>query len=401
MDRRSFAALLAAPMLAPALRLAEGALGNRVRQGVNPPDDVFMKDLGRIMEIAGVPGIAMGVVRDRRLAWQHYQGVMDTRTNERVSADTMWPAASLSKPVFALAVLRLVDEGKLDLDRPLKSYAPGHAPDDARGDTITARHVLSHSSGLRNWRNRTDQPLVPAFDPGTRFQYSGEGIYYLQHAVERITDMPFARFIEERLLAPLGMTSSTYLWNKEAATRLVSGHDQGQVRTVYNKEYIAQLERYADAQHRAVADFRHEDMVAAVQAFTPPQPPVPNFLVPNAAGSLLTTVGDYSAFLVELLYGGNKAVDLAPRTLTMMTTPQTRINSALSWGLGVGIEESARDGSFLWHWGDNGAWKNFMVAHPRTGSALVVFTNGSRGLNVARRAVAAATGDERAAFLWL
>jgi hypothetical protein len=87
-----------------------------------------------------------------------------------------------------------------------------------------------------------------------------------------------------------------------------------------------------------------------------------------------------------------------------MTTPKTRINRALSWGLGIGLEQQAAgsaDPDYLWHWGDNGPWKNFVLAHPATRSAIVVFTNGSRGLNIANRVMTAATGQQHAAFLWL
>jgi len=73
-------------------------------------------------------------------------------------------------------------------------------------------------------------------------------------------------------------------------------------------------------------------------------------------------------------------------------------------GLGIGLEQQfdvASDPNFLWHWGDNGSWKNFVLAHPESKSAIVVFTNGSRGLNVANRVMTAATGRQHAAFLWL
>ena len=124
LDRSEFAALVMAPMIARAVAIS--ALGNGPTHSIAPairiPDGVFLNGLAREMEIAGVPGIAIGLVQERRLAWEHYQGVTDATTRQAVSADTMWPAASLSKPVVALAALRLVDEGRLDLDRPLRSY---------------------------------------------------------------------------------------------------------------------------------------------------------------------------------------------------------------------------------------------------------------------------------------
>jgi len=356
------------------------------------------------MEIAGVPGLSMSVVQEGHVAWTHYRGVMDATTNQPVSSETLWPAASLSKPAFAFAALHLVDEGKLDLDRPLKSYVPDHAPDDARGNKIAARHVLSHSSGLRNWRQRADQPLVPDFEPGARFQYSGEGIYYLQRAVEHITSMGFEQFMEERLFNPLGMTSSTYSWRRDIAARLVSGHDQGQPRQSPSKDLAQRLLDVAEQQKKPLATFKHEDVVASMQSMSPAPPPLPNFMIPNAAASLLTTPTDYARFLIELLENHNAAIDLKPATRKLMFTAQSRINSALQWGLGIGLEQQfdvASDPNFLWHWGDNGSWKNFVLAHPESKSAIVVFTNGSRGLNVANRVMTAATGRQHAAFLWL
>ena len=137
---------------------------------------------------------------------------------------------------------------------------------------------------------------------------------------------------------------------------------------------------------------------------SPPPPTLPNFMIPNAAASLLTTPTDYSRFLIELLEKHNAVVDLTPATRKLMITQQSRINRALGWGLGIGIElqaDAAGDPNFLWHWGDNGPWKNFVLAHPESKSAVVVFTNGSRGLNVANRVITAATGRSHEAFLWL
>ena len=399
--RREFAISLLAPVLARSLGFGSTPM---LAPAINPPNADFLSRLPEIMEIAGVPGLSMSVVQEGRVAWTHYRGVMDATTNQPVSSETLWPAASLSKPAFAFAALHLVDEGKLDLDRPLKSYVPDHAPDDARGNKIAARHVLSHSSGLRNWRQRADQPLVPDFEPGARFQYSGEGIYYLQRAVEHITSMGFEQFMEERLFNPLGMTSSTYSWRRDIAARLVSGHDQGQPRQSPSKDLAQRLLDVAEQQKKPLATFKHEDVVASMQSMSPAPPTLPNFMIPNAAASLLTTPTDYARFLIELLENHNAAIDLKPATRKLMFTAQSRINSALQWGLGIGLEQQfdvASDPNFLWHWGDNGSWKNFVLAHPESKSAIVVFTNGSRGLNVANRVMTAATGRQHAAFLWL
>jgi len=134
--RREFAISLLAPVLARSLGFGSTPM---LAPAINPPNADFLSRLPQIMEIAGVPGLSMVVVPEGRVAWTHYRGVMDATTNQPVSSETLWPAASLSKPAFAFAALHLVDEGKLDLDRPLKSYVPDHAPDDARPQSQLAR----------------------------------------------------------------------------------------------------------------------------------------------------------------------------------------------------------------------------------------------------------------------
>lgn len=405
-DRREF--LLSAAV--PLATLAVGPRGSLARASglathtspdvIRPPSKDFLDALPRMMEIAGVPGLGMAVVQDGRMTWQTYIGVADAATRQSITADTLWPAASLSKPVFAFAALRLADDGKLDLDRPLKAYVPDHAPADARGDRITARHVLTHSSGLRNWRGRPDQPLVPDFEPGTKFQYSGEGYYYLLRAVEHITGMGFEQFMQEHVLGPLGMRASTYAWRADITTRLVSGHDQGQPRTNFSADFAARLLTFAEQGGRKLASFTSEDVAAAMGRMTPAPAILPNFMIPNAAASLITNPTEYAAFVAQLVTGGNAAVSPNATSRALMFTSHTPINAALSWGVGLGQESHGAE-HFAWHWGDNGNWKNFLLIHSASRSALVVFTNGSRGLSVANRIVTAATGSDHEAFLWL
>lgn len=400
-DRRRFVATGILPAAAALLRpTVLRAAPPAPAAAIHPPTTQFLAELPRLMEVAGVPGVAMAVVQDEHVTWQDFKGVADAGTRRPANADALWPAASLSKPVFAYAALKLVDEGRLDLDKPLKSYVPDHAPADPRGDKITARHVLSHSSGLRNWRNRIDQPLVPDFEPGTKFQYSGEGYYYLLRAVEHITGLGFEQFMEERLFGPLGMKSSTYAWRPDVPGRLVTGHDQGQPRQNFMLDFSTRLLAYAEQQGKPLASFTSEDVAAAMTKMTPAPTILPNFMIPNCAGSLLTTPAEYGAFLSQLVSGQNRSVALKPETRDLMFTSVTPINAALSWGLGLGQENHAGE-KYAWHWGDNGNWKNFVLVHPSTRSAVVIFTNASRGLNIARRVVTAATDSEHEAFLWL
>jgi CubicO group peptidase (beta-lactamase class C family) len=205
--------------------------------------------------------------------------------------------------------------------------------------------------------------------------------------------------MEEVVFGPLGMKSSTYGWRADTDARLVTGHNRSQPARAPNREFAGRLLQYAQQQNKSFVSFTHEDIVAAMGVLKPAPPTLPNFIIPNAAASLLTTVSDYAAFLNALMSAAGP-VPLKPDTRGQMWSTQTRINSALSWGLGWGLESNAGR-EYIWHWGDNGNWKNFVLAHAASRSAIVVFTNGNNGMRVCERLVSAAAGFDPLAFGWL
>lgn len=276
---------------------------------------------------------------------------------------------------------------------------PDHAPADPRGDKVTARHVLSHSSGYRNWR-QAGQTLIPEFDPGTRFQYSGEGFYYLQRALESVERKGFEQVMLDLTLVPFGMQASTFAWRQGFESRVVTGHTRGVPVRQPSRDFAARLLQFAIDRGRPLRSFTHADTVAAMAAAEPSPPALPNYMLPNAAGSLLTTVRDYAAFMEQVLEVEDMQYRLAAATRQAMITPSTRLNSVLSWGLGWGIERGAGR-EYIWHWGDNGPFKNFVLAHPVSKSGVVVFTNGSNGLRVCEAIVESAAGQAIAAFDWV
>lgn len=143
----------------------------------------------------------------------HGFGVKNAKIGLPVTAETVFEAASLSKPVFAYGVLKLIDQGKLGLDVPLTTYLPKPYIDgDERLNKITARIVLSHRTGFPNWRGKPS--LKICFTPGERFSYSGEGYIYLQRVVEHITGKPLNEYITEAVFTPLGMANSSYVWRQ-------------------------------------------------------------------------------------------------------------------------------------------------------------------------------------------
>jgi len=170
-----------------------------------------------------VPGVSIAGIQRGKTIWVHGFGVKEDGTSQPVTAETVFEAASLSKPVFAYGVLKLVDRGKLGLDVPLTTYLPKpYIPGDQRLAKITARIVLSHRTGFPNWRDGNS--LAIYFTPGERFSYSGEGYIYLQRVVEQITGKPLNTFMTETVFEPLGMSRSSYVWRPEFDALTATGH---------------------------------------------------------------------------------------------------------------------------------------------------------------------------------
>jgi CubicO group peptidase (beta-lactamase class C family) len=398
MNRRAFLHLAAAStVVTPSLK---GLASTKAATGsIHPPDNTFVATLPHLLDLATLPGLGMAVVGPGQPVWQHDLGVANVTSKTPITADSLFPAASLGKPIFACVVVKLAEEGAIDLDRPLNQYLQEDALTGQWGDKVTARHVLTHSTGLPNWRSQNDQKLTPAFEPGTRFQYSGEGFFHLQRVVERITGSGFESIMDYRIFKPLGMSSSTYIWLADAKDRLVAGHNGPN--PFYNRDINAMVFEVIQSSGKPLSFWTTEQTADALMKKTgKPTPPQPNEFIPNVAFSLLTTVSDYARFLTALVDPQNPTLGLSPKMQTAMQTPVSHLNSALSWGLGIGIEQV--DGqSYLWQWGDNGGWKNFILAHPRTQTAIVTFTNGKNGQRVNERILRAATGIEHPAFLWV
>jgi CubicO group peptidase (beta-lactamase class C family) len=292
----------------------------------------------RVLELLAereTPGAAVGLVDggERTIL------TAGTRGADRglVEHDTIFAAASLTKPVFALGVMSLIDDGVFEMDRPLSEYlSDPYLAEDDRAAPITARMVLSHTTGLPNWREGSDDRvhppdagLRPRWVPGTRWGYSGEGFSYLQHVVEQLCAAPIGDLLAERVFRPLGMIDSSFSWPDADEPRLAIGHDNNGV---------------------------------AKPLFRPPG-------AKAAAGGLFTTAPDYLRFLEHCLTHEHR-----------MFVEQAQIDQELSWGLGWGIEIGQH--TAVWQWGDDPGYKNFVIGRPTDRLGLVVLTNGDRGAEV-------------------
>lgn len=361
------------------------------------PTAELLRTLPRLLELAAVPGLSLASVDEGRV-FSKASGRASLDPRRRVSDDTVFEAASLGKPIFAYAVLRLADAGRLDLDRPLFDYLPAPDADTPRMRRVTARHVLTHTSGLPNWRH-ANGPLSPATEPGETYEYSGEGFFFLQRVVERITDRPVARHLRTDVLEPLGMRESAWVWRDEYEGRMAVGYDDaGEPAEVY-AAIGRRTAAIAREWRKPVEEWRYEDSVRTVPLVNPAWPVLPIYMVPNVAASLLTTARDYARFLAHVVAApGVSGLVLGEPLRQAMTSPQVRLNSALAWGLGWGIQDDEY-GRTLWHWGANNGFRNFCLADPANGRAVVVLTNSGNGPRVYERVIVSLTGHDHPAFL--
>ena len=281
--------------------------------------------------------------------------------SEAVGADTIFEAASMSKPLFTYGVLQLVQEGRLDLDRPLVEILGGPYPDaDPRHDRITARMVLTHTSGFPNWREggrRSGGPLAIHFEPGTQQRYSGEGFLMLQRAVEKLTGMPLEKFMQQRVLDPLGMAQSSYVWRPSFSPLAAAGHTR-------------------------------EGQLPATKR--------PLYVEGNAALTLYTTPSDYAQFLIEMMRRDRSAPhSLSAESLGAMLAahPITGKRAAteaegddavgvVTFGLGWRVDNSAA-GLRVHHSGSNRTgFRCYTEFYPATGDGIVIMTNSANGHRV-------------------
>ena len=359
----------------------------------------LLSNIPRLLDLAMVPGLAVGVVQNGAI-WMRGFGRVKAGQERSVDEGTIFEAASLGKPLCAYAALRLVDAGVLSLDRPLCDYLALPDGSNDRMRRVTLRHVLSHTTGLPNWRKEVG-PLEPASDPGSTFSYSGEAFFYLQRVMESVTGTPFAHLMRDQVLTPLGMASSSFVWQPEFADRMATGHDADGRPLEIMAAIGRRIAVLADEWHRPLLDWRYPEAVKAVTQVNPAWPELPLYMVPNAATSLLTTVADYVRFVARVVGGeGDAGLSLAGNTIRAMLTPVITLNRELSWGLGWGLER-AGDGFLVWQWGANNSFRNFVIADPANNQAVVVFTNGENGPRVYERVIAGVTGSDHAAFLWV
>ncbi|MDF2773240.1 MAG: serine hydrolase [Geminicoccaceae bacterium] len=363
MRRRDFLATASRAALGLAGTSLVGCRGRKAPSADRPPPatsepgEVVAELEERIpgwMQETATPGVSIAIIQAAKVAWRRAFGVKDAASTTPVDPDTMFEAASMSKPVFAYVVMKLCETGLMDLDTPLTRYASDRILEgDPRLDLVTARHVLSHTAGFQNWRSEKT-PLAIHFTPGEKFLYSGEGYHYLQTVVTGLIGQPFETFMSARLLAPFGMTSSGYVWTDVFARRMARPHDASGKPIDNKKSSPEDVARY------------------------------------GSAGAMLSTPTDYAKFMIEVIAPKpSDANRLTRESVAEMLRSHVKIESnqyPASWALGWQIfHNNGRD--FIYHGGDNEGFHCASVASVEGRSGLVVMTNGEAGTSVLRNII--------------
>jgi CubicO group peptidase (beta-lactamase class C family) len=319
-------------------------------------DAAFEHQVQTAMAEARVAGLALAVVRGGQVVFERHYGVADRSTGRPLAAPAVMYGASLTKAAFAHLVMQLVDEGVVTLDQPLGEILPGLAQEaewsdlspDARWQRITLRHLLSHTSGLPNWRwVLPDRRLAILYEPGSRYVYSGEGIQLAQRVIEHRTGEPVGALMQRRVFDRFGMRDTSLTWRADFEGRAAQGHGRdGQV-----------------TGHRRAPRAR-------------------------AAGSMDTTLTDMALLLAAVLRGDG----LSPAARREMIGPQWPIRSprqfpshwpgdttvnqgiGLSAGLGWIVHRSPHGPVFFKEGNDEGT-NNFMFGRVDRQDGLVLLAN--------------------------
>lgn len=309
--------------------------------------EAFLK---RLMSEYHVTALSVAVLDQGRTVFARTLGSLSA--GAPADARTVFRAASLTKPVFAYLVMKLVDEGVLGLDTPLCRYLdkplheyPAYASlrGDARVERMTARLLLSHQGGLPNWRRvRPDGPIRFHSDPGDRFAYSGEGYCLLQFVIEQVTGRGLATLARDKVFEPLGMRDTSFLWEARFDGRFAVDLD-GPLGGLVQKTRLSA----------------------------------------NAAASLVTNAPDYARFAAAVMSGeglspGARAAMLEPRVAltsrSLFSAPGTDrgANRAhkMAWTPGWGTFED-QHGPALFHVGMEEGCENYVELFPGRGLGAV------------------------------
>ncbi len=351
--------------------------------------DSLTSKIKQLVTDGNVHGLAITVFEDNEISYQKAFGFKDFPNQLPLTDSTNIYGASLSKAVFGVLVMQLVQDSLIELDTPLESYLPKKIYEyepltkwhddysalekDTLYHKITARMCLSHTSGFPNWRwFEPDQTLRVKFEPGSRYSYSGEGLVYLQVVLEKMLNKGLEEIAQERIFMPLEMTNTSYEWKDQFAKDFAYGHQASG----------ATYEKDTDNE-------------------------------PRSASTLETTAGDYNKFILALLKGNL----INQRAEKELFKPQIKIKSLaqfgplsrkdstlndqiqLAYGLGWGLLQTPYGfGAFKEGHGDG--FQHYSIIFPETGKGVIIMTISDNGESIFKELLEVTIKDVYTPWKW-
>ncbi len=355
---------------------------------------VVTNKIQSLIDSAKVTGLAISIFNDNAVVYKKTFGYANFNKKSSLTNETVFHGASLSKTVFGYLVSQLVNEGIIDLDTPLQNYLNKPLPefefknqrkgykdlkDDKRYKLITARMCLTHTTGFPNWRWMTKEndffregKIRFLIDPNTRYSYSGKGINLLQFVIEKITNKGLEELAQERIFKPLNMDMTSYEWQNRFESIYSKGHSTAQKIIPINVKGVA-----------------------------------------NAAGSLKTTLNDYSKFINKILKQTNEKSNIT----SLLFKPNVRIKSKtqfgykawentdendsieLSYGLGWGLLESPF-GKAAFKEGHDQGFQHYSIIFPKKQIGIIILSNSDNAESIFKELLEITIGDTFTPWKW-
>ncbi|MBT8295401.1 MAG: beta-lactamase family protein [Gramella sp.] len=290
-----------------------------------------------LMQENNVPALAIAILKNGKFSQIKVQGNL---YNDHIAPrDAVFNVASLTKPVVAMLTLKLVEQGKWNLDEPVHRYwIDPDLEEDPNIEKLTTRHILTHQTGFSNWRwQNGDGKLKFNFEPGIGYGYSGEGFEYLKKVLESRFDQPLDKLADSLIFEPLEMNNTHFKWNVAIdEDKFARWHDSDG--KLYSQDY----------------------KIKSV----------------SAADDLMTTIDDYGKFAEYVL---EKIAGQHPLYQEMVKQGNGQDNNTvigLGWEL---LPELKGDEYALLHTGGDYGVNTLIILLPETGEGLIIFTNGDNG----------------------
>ena len=342
-----------------------------------------------LVKLARVQGLAVAIFNNKHPVYQNIFGYKDFQKKSIWTDTTNVYGASLSKAVFSVLVMKLVEDKVIDLDTPLESYLPmkiyeykpltrwhddyADLKTDSLYSKITARMCLAHTTGFPNWRFfESDQKLRVNDIPGTKYGYSGEGFVYLQVVLEKITGKGLEELAQDIIFEPLQMKNSSYEWQKSFEKDFAYGHLEN------GKTYAKDTDNE-----------------------------------PRAGSTLETTAGDYIKFLTAVL---NQEI-LSKASYDEIFRPQIRIHSLkqfgpdskvttdkydevnLSYGLGWGYLKTPY-GKGVFKEGHGDGFQHYSILFPEKNIGVLLLSNSDNAESIFKELLEITIGDTYTPWEW-